>query len=36
MIEGIPPELVAVGYDNRNNRLPEPPLEDFAAHREIR
>jgi hypothetical protein len=26
MIEGIAPEIVAVGYDNWNNCLPEPPL----------
>jgi len=26
MIEGIAPEIVAVGYDNWNNRLPEPRL----------
>jgi protein gp37 len=26
MIEGIAPEIVAVGYDNWSNRLPEPSL----------
>jgi hypothetical protein len=26
IIEGIAPEIVAVGYDNWNNRLPEPTL----------
>lgn len=26
MIENIAPEQVSVGYDNWNNRLPEPPL----------